>query len=283
MAYIGQTPLIGDYKKLDNLTSQFNSANTTFNLTVSGEAVTPGTPQALIISLAGSILNPGVAYFTEGSTIRFASAPATSAAFFGTMLGSTQAVGVPTDGTITASKLSTTGVTANTYGGTTAIPVFTVDATGRLSSASNVSITSGATLTIDNSTNFEYVVGMANAVSGAWTTAYVSNTKLYFNPSTGTLSATSFNNLSDASEKINISVIADATGTVRQLEGVEFDWKNNGKKSAGVIAQELEKILPHLVTENQNGLKSVNYSGIIGYLIQTVKELDNRIKVLETK
>lgn len=139
-----------------------------------------------------------------------------------------------------------------------------------------------ASLSDDTSTNSSnyYLTMSYNSTSGVLTNAYVSSTKLFYNPADGVLNAVGFNSLSDVNKKTNINTINDATNIVRQLNGVEFDWKDNGKKSAGVIAQELEKILPHLVDES-NGVKSVNYSGIIGYLIETVKDMDARIKVLE--
>lgn len=187
------------------------------------------------------------------------------------------------DNTITSAKMTTTGVTANTYGSTTAIPVVSVDAQGRINNISTASITAGATLENDVDTNFEYLIGMANAQTGAWVTAYVSNTKLYFNPNTGTLSATNFNNLSDEELKTNISIITNATATINTIEGVEFNWKDSGQKSAGFIAQRIEEVLPQLVATNQEGMKSVNYSAIIAYLVETVKELDQRVKALEAK
>jgi hypothetical protein len=102
----------------------------------------------------------------------------------------------------------------------------------------------------------------------------VASTKLYFNPSTGTLSSTAFNSLSDKSKKTNVIPILDAVNTVAKLNGVEFDWIEDGNKSSGVIAQQLETVLPHLVTTNaDDGIKSVNYAGIIGYLIEANKEL----------
>lgn len=202
-------------------------------------------------------------------------------------LGSITSATQINDNVITSAKLTTTGVVANTYGNATIIPVVTVDAQGRISSVSNVALSggggSGATLVNDLDTNFEYLVGMANAQSGTWTTAYVSNTKLYFNPNTGTLSATNFNNLSDEELKTNITVITNATATVKTIEGVEFDWKDSKKKSAGFIAQRIETSLPHLVATNQEGMKSVNYSAIIAYLVETVKELDSRLNELESK
>ncbi len=191
------------------------------------------------------------------------------------------------DAAVSTPKLSTTGVSATSYGNATIVPVFTVGVDGRITSAANVALSggggSGATLENDVDTDFEYLVGMANAQSGAWTTAYVSNTKLFFNSNTGTLSATNFNNLSDEELKTNIEIITNATATVKTIEGVEFNWKDSGRKSAGFIAQKIESSLPHLVATNQEGMKSVNYSAIIAYLVETVKELDARIKELEAK
>jgi len=142
-------------------------------------------------------------------------------------------------------------------------------------------ITSGATLTDDASTDTTQYLGMARATTGAWTEAYTASTKLYFNPSTGTLNSTEFNSLSDENYKTNILRIDDANSTIDQLEGVEFNWIGNNHKSAGVIAQELEQILPHLVSTNDDGIKSVNYNGLVGYLIEGNKELNKRVTELE--
>jgi hypothetical protein len=106
---------------------------------------------------------------------------------------------------------------------------------------------------------------------------------LYFNPSTGTLNATIFNSLSDASQKTNVIKIESATETLNKINGVEFDWINNGKHSAGVIANKLEEILPFLVDTNEQGIKSVNYAGLIAYLIESNKELVSRIEKLEAR
>lgn len=140
----------------------------------------------------------------------------------------------------------------------------------------------GATLTANNTDSQTFYLPMANTISGTWANAVVSTTKLYYVPSTGTLSATVFNSLSDKNLKDNVVPIENAVDIVNQLEGVTFDWKITGDKSSGVIAQELEKILPFLVTENTDS-KSVNYSGLIAYLIQAVKELSARVDLLENR
>lgn len=131
-----------------------------------------------------------------------------------------------------------------------------------------------------NSTTLFPLLSTAN--SGTLSTANTSNTKLFYVPSTGTLNATIFNSLSDVEYKENIITITNAVDTVNQIDGVSFSWKDNGLKSYGVIAQELEKILPELVSTAE-GTKSVNYSGIIAFLINSVKELDARVKQLENK
>ncbi len=58
--------------------------------------------------------------------------------------------------------------------------------------------------------------------------------------------------------------------------------KKNDEKSVGVIAQEVETILPELV-KGEEGDKSVNYSGLVGVLIEAVKELSARVEELENR
>ena len=122
-----------------------------------------------------------------------------------------------------------------------------------------------------------------NVTSGSLSTVNTSSTQLFFNANTGVLTATDFDSLSDESLKINVNVISNALNTVRQIEGVDFQWAASGKKSSGFIAQQLETAIPHLVTTNETGMKTVNYNGVIAYLVQTVKELDARVKELESK
>jgi hypothetical protein len=94
----------------------------------------------------------------------------------------------------------------------------------------------------------------------------------------GQLEATDFNSLSDMTAKANIATIDNAIGKVRSLRGVTFNWKDNGMSSLGVIAQEIEAILPELVHTNESGEKTVSYNGLIGLLIEAVKYLDEEIR-----
>jgi hypothetical protein len=64
------------------------------------------------------------------------------------------------------------------------------------------------------------------------------------------------------------------------LEGVRFDWIDNDKPSVGLIAQDVEKVLPELVETSGDGTKSVSYGNIIGVLIEAIKEQQKLIDQL---
>ena len=97
---------------------------------------------------------------------------------------------------------------------------------------------------------------------------------------TGNVIATDFNSLSDINYKKNINVINNALSKVMELNGVSFEWKENGIPSYGVIAQELQKVFPELVQGNNP--KTVNYNGIIGILIEAIKELNREIEKINS-
>jgi len=141
-----------------------------------------------------------------------------------------------------------------------------------------------ATRTFTGATN-EVLISNADGVSGNTGITLGSNIprlNAASNIFSGDITAANFNSSSDRNLKENISPIADALDIVLQLNGSSFTWKNTKKNSYGVIAQELEEILPELV-ETQEGVKSVNYLGLIAFLINAVKELDSRVKNLESK
>jgi len=87
---------------------------------------------------------------------------------------------------------------------------------------------------------------------------------------------------SDEKLKDNVQTIDNATDKIKQIKGVTFEYKKNGKTSAGIIAQDLEKVLPEVV-KDQNSLdgsqtyKTVDYNGVIAMLVESVKELSDRL------
>lgn len=201
----------------------------------------------------------------------------------GNYVGSINVTEAIAPGSITSAQLSTTGVSAATYGNAKLIPSFTVGTDGRVTAASNISFTSGATLVNDTTTNFNYLLGMANATSGAWETAYVSSTKLSFNPSTGVLNVVDLNSTSDISLKDNITPISNPLSIVQQLQGIEFSWKESGLKSFGLSAQDVEKVIPEIVRTREDGIKGINYINIIAFLVEAIKDLNNKVDKLQNK
>ena len=97
---------------------------------------------------------------------------------------------------------------------------------------------------------------------------------------TGVATAQDFDALSDINYKENINTVNNALLKVEQMRGVKFDWKDNGLPSAGLIAQDVEKYLPELVTSREN-TKSLNYNGIIGVLVEAIKEQQKQIDELK--
>ena len=98
---------------------------------------------------------------------------------------------------------------------------------------------------------------------------------------TGVTTSTDFNSTSDINLKTNIHQIDDSLAKVIQIRGVTFNWKETNRSSAGVIAQEVEKVLPELV--NGEETKTVNYNGVIGALVEAVKELKVENDVLRER
>jgi hypothetical protein len=102
---------------------------------------------------------------------------------------------------------------------------------------------------------------------------------LNYTPSTGTLTTTDFNSTSDIKLKTNIKQVTDALIKILKLKGVTFNWIETNKPSVGVIAQDVEKVLPELV--NQSDPKSVNYDGLIGLVIEAIREQQEQINILK--
>ncbi len=89
--------------------------------------------------------------------------------------------------------------------------------------------------------------------------------------------------LSDIRYKTNITDIIDPLEKVKQLKGVYYNFINDDKRSIGLIAQEVETIIPEVVYTNTDNTKSIAYGNMVALLIESIKELTERIKKLEEK
>lgn len=98
----------------------------------------------------------------------------------------------------------------------------------------------------------------------------------------GNIKATSFLYSSDKSLKTNIVPLTNSLELVKQLEGVSFNWKENGEEEIGLIAQDVEKVFPELVS-GEEGNKAVEYGNLVAVLIEAVKEQQKQIDELKAK
>jgi len=156
--------------------------------------------------------------------------------------------------------------------------VLTSNGAGALPSFQNAA---GATITGTTTAGTYYVIG-TTSTSGSLTTASISNTNaVSYNANTGALTAVSMVSSSDERLKSNIQTLTNAVQTVENLRGVSY--LRNDRPEIGVVAQEVEKVLPMLVHEDPEGYKSVAYGNMVGLLIEAVKELSAEVKALKAE
>ena len=95
---------------------------------------------------------------------------------------------------------------------------------------------------------------------------------------------------SDVALKENITTIDNALDKINSLQGVKFDWTDEyiesrggedgyfvRKHDTGIIAQDVEKVLPEIVAERADGYKGVKYEKLMGLVIQAIKELSKKM------
>ena len=89
--------------------------------------------------------------------------------------------------------------------------------------------------------------------------------------------------ISTSDERLKDNITTAPVGLVDSLIGREWEWKESGRRASGVVAQEIEKVLPHVVSEDPEGTKAVSYSQLTAYLIEEIKECRRRIAELEDR
>ena len=192
-------------------------------------------------------------------------------------------ININTSGIITATSFSgsgtnLTGIVTSIVAGTN---ITVSGSTGRVTINSTGGGGGGSIAILDDtSTNDTFYVGIASTTTGDLATLNVSSTKLTFNPSTGNLVAGgTVTANSDEKLKENIKTIENALEKVLSLRGVEYDRIDTGDHQIGVIAQEVERIIPDVVYGDET--KSVAYGNIVGLLIEAIKDQNKRIEELE--
>jgi hypothetical protein len=114
------------------------------------------------------------------------------------------------------------------------------------------------------------------SMTGAITAPTTTNTINSLIINAGTCTGVDFVATSDRRLKSDISTISNALEIVKGLRGVYFTRLGETKRSVGVIAQEVEEVLPEVV--HGDDMKSVSYGNIVGLLIEAVKELSEKME-----
>ena len=153
----------------------------------------------------------------------------------------------------------------------------TTNGSGTLSWSTNT-----VSVSDETSNNTRYLT-FAAATSGTASTLYVSSGKFTVNPSSGVLTTVSITESSSIALKENVAPIENALDSIMQLVGVTYDRRDGSKKEeAGLIAEEVNKILPNLVTKDQDGNPdAIHYTKLTAYLIEAVKSLKAEINSLK--
>ena len=105
--------------------------------------------------------------------------------------------------------------------------------------------------------------------------------KFYRESGTGAAAVSANDFVADSDERLKDNITTAPVGLIDSLKGREWEWKESGEKGSGVVAQELEEVLPHLVHTDDEGMKSVSYNGLVAYLIEEVKALRAEVEELK--
>jgi len=204
-----------------------------------------------------------------------------------TVIGTTVSIGqaVATTSDVTFGNITATLITADT--GTFVYTLF--------ESASTI-ITSGSNIFGDAATDIQQITGSLITTGSITVVGAISasGTGLFSGLGIGTAASGTVGAIlatndvvafasSDERLKENITLITSALDKVKAIRGVEFDWianeeihPNNGH-DIGVIAQEVEDVLPIIVQTRENGYKAVKYEKLTALLIEAVKELSAKV------
>ncbi len=163
-------------------------------------------------------------------------------------------------------------------------PVFRLDVGDRMRIRAG-SNSAGLWLNNDINSSSPAFIGMkANDEVGFYGQTGTPGWRFYVNTTTGNgWMAGTLTQASDQRLKKNIVVIDNSLQKLIQLHGYHYHWKDPDKDNAlqtGVLAQEVQKLFPELVTANKDGILAVNYSGLIPVIIESIKEQQLQIDKL---
>jgi hypothetical protein len=156
----------------------------------------------------------------------------------------------------------------------------TSDTSGNLSWSA-----AGAALTDNNSDSNTNYLAFTTQTTGFLTAARVATATrpLTYQPSTGTLSTTLFNETSSMALKENFRPIENALDKILQLTGLIYDRKDGSNKDeVGLIAEDVDRIIPNVVGKDSEGNpNNIAYQRLVAYIIESIKELNLEISKIQ--
>jgi len=101
---------------------------------------------------------------------------------------------------------------------------------------------------------------------------------------TGNVTALNISSASSARFKENIEKLSGANQSISELEGVRFTWKESGEPSIGLIAEDVAKVFPELVTLDEDGeVTALNYQALVAVLVEAMKEQEAQIDAAQAR
>jgi hypothetical protein len=165
-------------------------------------------------------------------------------------------------------------------------PAFRLDVSERMRIRSSIGLSAGLWLNNDINTTSPAFIGMkSNDEVGFYGQTGTAGWRFYINTTTGNgwMQGT-LTQASDERLKKDIARLHNPLQKIIQLNGYTYHWKDehlDNSLQTGVLAQEVQKLFPHLVNENKDGMLSVNYSGLIPVMIESIKEQQRQIDELK--
>jgi hypothetical protein len=281
-----------------------STTTTTGALTVAGGVGVVGNINAGNVAgttLTGNVTSSGTSSFSTATISTLANVTATTASTTTTTGALRVAGGVGVVGNINAGNVAGTTLTGNvTSTGTSSF------ATATISTLANVTATTASTTTTSGALRVAGGVGVVGNLYAGGTAIRFTGNVASTSTTTGTVVITGGLGVSGALNvggdvtafatsdqrlKENVAVIESALEKVSSLRGVTFNWnqtardlgKINADREVGVIAQDLEEVLPEVVKTRDDGYLAVQYEKLVPLLIESIKDLKKEIRVTDSQ